>query len=85
MSLLVSAVQAFTSPQEGETEFQTHVNRILSAGEKETELDMYSSKNPNTTTRGYASCNFGFGNAERRKSDCRLQRQEVRTLIGRTS
>ena len=41
---------AFTSPQEGETEFHTHVNRIVSADEKETELDMYSSKNPNTTT-----------------------------------
>ena len=41
---------AFTSPQEGETEFKTHVNRILSVGEKETELDLYSSKNPNTTT-----------------------------------
>ena len=38
------------SPQEGETEFHTHVNRIVSADEKETELDMYSSKNPNTTT-----------------------------------
>ena len=25
---------AFTSPQEGETEFHTHVNRIVSAGEK---------------------------------------------------
>ena len=41
---------AFTSPQEGETEFHTHVNRIVSVGDKETELDMYSSKNPNTTT-----------------------------------
>ena len=41
---------AFTSPQEGETEFHTHVNRILSTNEKETELDMYSSKNPNVTT-----------------------------------
>ena len=41
---------AFTSPQEGETEFHTHVNRIVSVGNKETELDMYSSKNPNTTT-----------------------------------
>ena len=41
---------AFTSPQEGEHEFKTHVNRILSASEKETELDLYSSKNPNTTT-----------------------------------
>ena len=41
---------AFTSPQEGETEFHTHVNRIVSVNDKETELDMYSSKNPNTTT-----------------------------------
>lgn len=36
---------AFTSPQEGETEFHTHVNRIVSVNDKETELDMYSSKN----------------------------------------
>ncbi len=41
---------AFTSPQEGETEFNTHVNRILSANDKETELDLYTTKNPNTTT-----------------------------------
>ncbi len=41
---------AFTSPQPGETEFHTHVNKILSIGETETELEMYSSKNPNTTT-----------------------------------
>lgn len=41
---------AFTSPQEGETEFHTHVNRILSANDKQTELDLYTSKNPNTTT-----------------------------------
>ena len=41
---------AFTSPQEGETEFHTHVNRILSTNDKETELDLYTSKNPNTTT-----------------------------------
>lgn len=41
---------AFTSPQEGESEFHTHVNHILSVNEQSTELDMYSSKNPNTTT-----------------------------------
>ena len=41
---------AFTSPQPGESEFETKVNRILSVSGKETELDMYSSKNPNTTT-----------------------------------
>lgn len=41
---------AFTSPQEGETEFHTHVNRIIGSTEKETELDLYTSKNPNTTT-----------------------------------
>lgn len=41
---------AFTSPQEGETEFETKVNRILSSSEKEVELELYSLKNPNTTT-----------------------------------
>ena len=41
---------AFTSPQPGEKEFHTHVNKILSVEEKKTELEMYSSKNPNTTT-----------------------------------
>lgn len=41
---------AFTSPQEGETEFHTHVNRVLSVGEQSAELQMFSSKNPNTTT-----------------------------------
>ena len=41
---------AFTSPQEGETEFHTHVQRILSVGETSTELKLYTSKNPNTTT-----------------------------------
>ncbi len=41
---------SFTSPQEGETEFHTHVNRIIGSTEKETELDLYTSKNPNTTT-----------------------------------
>lgn len=41
---------AFTSPQEGEMEFHTHVNKILSVSENKTELEMYTSKNPNTTT-----------------------------------
>lgn len=41
---------AYTSPQPGEKAFETRVNRILSSSEKEVELDMYSSKNPNTTT-----------------------------------
>ena len=41
---------AFTSPQEGETEFHTHVQKILSVGETSTELKLYTSMNPNTTT-----------------------------------
>lgn len=41
---------AFTSPQEGKAEFETKVNRIISSTENEVELEMYSSKNPNTTT-----------------------------------
>ena len=41
---------AFTSPQEGEMEFETKVNRIQNKTNREVELDMYSSKNPNTTT-----------------------------------
>ena len=41
---------AFTSPQEGETEFHTHVNRIHSVSDTSTELELYTSKNPNTTT-----------------------------------
>ncbi|RNC66415.1 Tat pathway signal sequence [Proteiniphilum sp. X52] len=41
---------AYTAPQPGETAFETRVNRILGSSEKEVELDMYSSKNPNTTT-----------------------------------
>lgn len=41
---------AFTSPQEGETEFHTHVNRIKAVHDRSTELEMYTSKNPNTTT-----------------------------------
>lgn len=41
---------AFTSPQEGESEFHTRVNKILATDDHSTELEMYSSKNPNTTT-----------------------------------
>lgn len=41
---------AFTSPQEGETEFRTHVNRIRSKSDNGVELEMYTSMNPNTTT-----------------------------------
>ena len=41
---------AFTSPQEGETEFHTHVNRILSKSDNAVELKMYTNMNPNTTT-----------------------------------
>lgn len=41
---------AFTSPQEGETEFHTRVNRVVSKTDKQVELDMYSSKNPNVLT-----------------------------------
>jgi len=41
---------AFTSPQEGETEFHTHVNRILSTTENSVELKLFTTKNPNTVT-----------------------------------
>ncbi|MDE5662308.1 MAG: Tat pathway signal sequence, partial [Muribaculaceae bacterium] len=41
---------AFTSPQPGETEFHTRVNRVLERGDRHVELDMYSSKNPNVLT-----------------------------------
>lgn len=41
---------AFTSPQQGETEFKTRVNKILSTNETSTELELYSTKNPNTMT-----------------------------------
>ncbi len=41
---------AFTAPQEGETEFHTHINRILSVSETATELELHTSKNPNTVT-----------------------------------
>lgn len=41
---------AFTSPQPGEPEFKTRVNRVLGKSAQSVELDMYSTKNPNTTT-----------------------------------
>ncbi|WP_353332389.1 Tat pathway signal sequence [Bacteroides sedimenti] len=45
---------AFTSPQESDLKkghvFETKVNKILSSNEKETELEIYTSMNPNTTT-----------------------------------
>lgn len=41
---------AFTSPQPGEPEFKTRVNKVLSNDENHIELDMYSTKNPNTMT-----------------------------------
>ena len=41
---------AFTSPQPGESEFHTRVNRVLSVSSDSVELKMYSTKNPNTLT-----------------------------------
>ena len=41
---------AFTSPQEGETEFHTHINRIVSVSETAAELALHTTKNPNTVT-----------------------------------
>ncbi|NDW09642.1 Tat pathway signal sequence [Dysgonomonas sp. 520] len=46
---------AYTSPQEkdlkgGHDEFKTNVNKILSKTDKKVDLEMYSTKNPNTTT-----------------------------------
>ena len=41
---------AFTSPQEGEHEFHTQVNRVVSVTDQATELDVHTCKNPNTTT-----------------------------------
>ena len=41
---------AFTSPQPGEPEFRTRVNRLINTTDKSVELDLYSTKNPNTTT-----------------------------------
>lgn len=41
---------AFTSPQPGEAEFHTRVNRVLEQDSQRLVLDMYSSKNPNVLT-----------------------------------
>lgn len=41
---------AFTSPQPGETEFHTHVNRVRAVTERFVDLELYTSKNPNTLT-----------------------------------
>ena len=41
---------AFTSPQPGEAEFHTRVNRVAERGDRHVALDMYSSKNPNVLT-----------------------------------
>ena len=45
---------AYTSPQKNQigTEdlFKTHVNRILGCSAKQTDLDLYTTKNPNTVT-----------------------------------
>ena len=49
---------AFTSPQPGEREFRTRVNRILSTHDQSVELDMYSTKNPNTMTPAMQSVNL---------------------------
>ncbi|OUN78521.1 Tat pathway signal sequence [Alistipes sp. An54] len=41
---------AFTSPQPGETEFHTRVNRVLEHDAHSVVLDLYSTKNPNVMT-----------------------------------
>jgi hypothetical protein len=41
---------AFTSPQEGETEFHTHINRIVNVSDTAVELALHTTKNPNTVT-----------------------------------
>lgn len=41
---------AFTSPQPGESEFKTRVNRVTGHDDRSVSLDLYSTKNPNTTT-----------------------------------
>lgn len=41
---------AFTSPQPGETEFRTRVNRVTERDARHVGLEMYSSKNPNVMT-----------------------------------
>ncbi|MEG2514638.1 MAG: Tat pathway signal sequence, partial [Bacteroidaceae bacterium] len=45
---------AFTSPQEGDLKkgfmFKTHINKIVDTKKQSTQLELYTSKNPNTTT-----------------------------------
>ena len=41
---------AFTSPQPGETEFHTRVNRVVERDARSVVLDLYSTKNPNVMT-----------------------------------
>lgn len=41
---------AFTSPQPGETEFRTRVNKVLDRDARSVDLEMYSCKNPNVMT-----------------------------------
>ena len=41
---------AFTSPQPGETEFHTRVNRVVERDAHNVVLDLYSTKNPNVMT-----------------------------------
>ena len=41
---------AFTSPQPGESEFRTRVNRLTAKNERNVDFDLYSTKNPNVLT-----------------------------------
>ncbi len=41
---------AFTSPQPGEHEFKTRVNKVLGKSSSKVDLELYSSKNPNVLT-----------------------------------
>lgn len=41
---------AFTSPQEGVHVFKTLVNKVLSKDDRKVDLELYTTKNPNTTT-----------------------------------
>ena len=50
---------AFTSPQPGEPEFETKVNRIVSVTDKDTELDMYSSEYHHSRHAGrHSGCHY---------------------------
>ena len=61
---------AFTSPQEGETEFHTHVNRIVSARRKRNRTGYVQQQESEYDYRCHASCHPRSRDAERRKSDC---------------